>query len=230
MWRDVAGTGSLARLLLAAGAPVNGGPGDPETPLITAASYGDAEVARVLVDAGADLETRAAADAGGVPGGTALLHAAVFGMTEVLDLLVAADAVVDGVEQAAAVGNLEGRLTDETPAGARLRALVMATDHQRLEIIDQLVDAGTPVDGVDSFGRHPLRTAAENGRHLSVQRLLEHGADPTLPDRGGQTPLNLALRGRDQVQDPSRHDLVVAVLSGPPPSLSLTGNDEQDRG
>ena len=93
-WRDVTGTDELARALLAAGAPVDGDPGEPETPLITAASYGDAAVARVLIEAGADLEARAANDSGGVPGGTALLHAAVFGMTDVVDVLVAAGAQV----------------------------------------------------------------------------------------------------------------------------------------
>ncbi len=59
--------------------PPDGAPGDAETPLMTAASYGDAEVARVLVEAGADLAATASPDAGAVPGGTALRHAAVFG-------------------------------------------------------------------------------------------------------------------------------------------------------
>ena len=62
-----------------------------ETPLITAA-YGDADVARALIEAGADVEARATEEAGGVPGGTALLHAAVFGMTPVVDVLIAAGA------------------------------------------------------------------------------------------------------------------------------------------
>jgi uncharacterized protein len=107
-WRDVPGTGPLARTLLEAGAPVNGEPGERETPLMTAASYGDVEVARVLIEAGADLEATAAPDAGGVPGGTPLLHAAVFGMTDVLDLLVAAGARVRSIEEAAAAGDLTG--------------------------------------------------------------------------------------------------------------------------
>jgi hypothetical protein len=73
-----------------AGAPVNGRPGDTETPLITTPSYGDAEVAQVLINAGADIDAISAPDSGGVPSGTALQHAAVFGMTEVVDVLVAA--------------------------------------------------------------------------------------------------------------------------------------------
>ena len=42
---------------------MDGQPGDKETPLITAASYGDAEVTKVLV-AGADANTRSASDSG----------------------------------------------------------------------------------------------------------------------------------------------------------------------
>lgn len=45
VWRDVPGTDALARALIDAGASVDGSPGDRETPLITAATYGDAAVA-----------------------------------------------------------------------------------------------------------------------------------------------------------------------------------------
>jgi uncharacterized protein len=54
--RELPGTGAIAKALIDSGAPVNGRPGDKETPLITAASYGDAEVAKVLIDAGADID------------------------------------------------------------------------------------------------------------------------------------------------------------------------------
>ena len=65
--RELPGTGAMARALIEAGAPVDGRPGDLETPLITAASYGDADVARVLIDAGADIEAISAPGGGGVP-------------------------------------------------------------------------------------------------------------------------------------------------------------------
>lgn len=176
---DLPGIAAAAQALIGAGARVDGDPADPETPLITAASYGDADVAGVLIAAGANLEAVAARNAGGVPGGTALLHAAVFGMTAVLDRLVAAGAQVRGIEEAAAAGDVTGWLTPDTPQQARIRALVMAADHERLTVIDQLVAAGTPVDAADEkWGRQAMRLATSNGRVASVRRLLAHGADP----------------------------------------------------
>lgn len=180
---DLPGTGAMARALIDAGAPVDGHPGDPETPLITAASYGDAEVAKVLIEAGADVNAMSAPGSGGVPGGSVMQHAAVFGMTEVLDLLVAAGARVAGLEMAAAAGDLTGWPLHRFSPQSRLRALVFAADHQRLDVIDQLVAAGTPVNEPDAeWQRVPLHVAAGNGRVASVRRLLAHGADPNLRD------------------------------------------------
>jgi uncharacterized protein len=197
--RELPGTGAVAQTLIDAGAPVDGDPGDSETPLITAASYGDAEVAKVLIEAGADVNARSAPDSGGVPGGSALLHAAVFGMTDVLDLLVAAGAEVTSLEEAAAAGDVSGWLTPESDLQARIRALVFAADHERLAVIDQLIEAGTPVDAFDEvWGRQALRIAAENGRPASVRRLLEHDADPNLRDEEGRTALDWCS-GHEQV-------------------------------
>lgn len=210
--RELPDTGAVARALIDAGAPVDGDPADKETPLITAASYGDAEVAKVLIDARADVNARSAPDSGGVPGGTALLHAAVFGMTDVLDLLVKAGAEVHSLEEAAAAGDVEGWLISEAPLQARIRALVFAADHQRLPVIDQLIDAGTPVDAFDEvWGRQALRIAAQNGRPASVRRLLEHGADPNLRDEEGLTALDWTRPGRRYLDGPG-HAEVEAIL------------------
>jgi ankyrin repeat protein len=208
---ELPGTGRVAAALIDAGAPVDGQPGEFETPLITAASYGDAEVAQVLTDSGADIEARAT-EAGAVPGGTALMHAAVFGMTEVLDLLVKAGAQPHGIESAAAVGDITGWLAPDTPLQARIRALAFAADHQRLAVIDQLIEAQTPVDAVDErFGRQALRLAAQNGRAQSVCRLLEHGADPNLRDEHGRTALDLCQPAHRHLNNPG-HDEVDAIL------------------
>ena len=183
VWRDVPGTGAMAQALLDAGAPVDGRPEDRETPLITAASYGDAEVAAVLIEAGADLDATAASTSGGVPGGTALRHAAVFGMIAIVDLLARAGARVNSIAEAAAVGDITSWLQPDTPLQERVRALVMAANHERLDIIDQLLDAGTPVDATDvQWGRQALRQAAMNGRVESATHLIARGADPNHRD------------------------------------------------
>ena len=177
--QDIGGTGDVARMLLAAGAPVEGDPDDSETPLITAASYGDADVARALIEAGADIEAVAADDAGGVPGGTALLHAGVFGMTDVVDVLVASGARVHGIVEAAAAGDVSGFLADETPLDQRVRALTMAAGHDRVAVIETLLAAGTPVDAIDAWGTTALQAATENGRTASAAVLVAAGATPS---------------------------------------------------
>jgi ankyrin repeat protein len=208
---ELPGTGAIARALIDAGAPVNGRPEDQETPLITAASYGDAEVAQVLIDAGADIEAVSAPDSGGVPSGTALEHAAVFSMTGVVDVLVAAGAKTRSLEQAAAAGDITGWPLSRFTLQSRLRALVFAADHQRLEVIDRLIEAGTPVNQADAeWGRLPLHTAAGNGRAASVRRLLAHGADPNLRDpRHHRTPLEDCQEG----DSPGHRE--VEVILGP---------------
>jgi hypothetical protein len=215
VWRDRAGTGEMARVLLAAGAPVDGDAGDRETPLMTAASYGDAEVARALIEAGASLEAVSSSDAGGVPDATALRHAAVFGMTEVLDVIVAAGARIGSVSQAAAAGDVTGWLTPDTSAIDKIHALVMAADHQRLSVLDALLEAGTPVDAEDEvWGRQALRLAAANGRAESVRHLLARGADPDHRDpRLGLTALDWCRRSRPTAQEGSGHAEVEALLA-----------------
>jgi uncharacterized protein len=125
-----------------------------------------------------------------VPSGTAVDHAAVFGMTEVLDVLVASGARITSLEMAAAAGAITGWPLARFTRQSRIRALVFAADHERLDVIDQLIEAGTPVNEADAeWGRLPLHTAAGNGRVASVRRLLAHGADPNLRDpRHHKTP------------------------------------------
>jgi uncharacterized protein len=206
---ELPGTGAIARALIEAGAPVNGHRGDKETPLITAASSGDTDVAKVLIEAGADIDAVSAPDSGGVPSGTALDHAAVFSMTEVVDILAAAGAKINSLEMAAAAGDVTGWPLDRFTLQSRIRALVFAADHQRLNVIDQLVEAGTPINEPDAeWERLPLHTAAANGRPASVRRLLAHGADPNLRDpKHHTTPL-----AESQRENSPGHREVEAIL------------------
>jgi hypothetical protein len=56
---------------------------------------------------------------------------------------------------------------------------VIAADHERLGVIDELLAAGTPIDATDeAFARQALGTAIENGRTASSEHLLRRGAAP----------------------------------------------------
>jgi ankyrin repeat protein len=176
---DLSQTGEVARILLAAGAPVDGDPDDRESPLITAASYGDPDVAQALIDGGADVDRLSAPDSGGVAGGNALIHAGVFGFPAVVDVLAAAGARPRTLTEAAATGDISAWPLDQATETSKLFALIMAADMERLEVIDALLDAGAPIDAEDpEWGRRALRLASENGRTASVAHLLARGADP----------------------------------------------------
>lgn len=90
----------------------------------------------------------------------------------------------------------------------------MAADHQRLAVIDQLLEVGTPIDATDAkWGRQALRVAAHNGRIASVEYLLARGADPNVRDpEHKRTALEWCLAGRDSVADPSSHARVETIL------------------
>ena len=96
-------TGELAEVLMHAGADK-----DDETkngsPLICAASHGDAAVVRALLDAGADLELFDA-DA---PSDTPLRVSAAYGFPEIVDELIAAGAKINSVIEVAGAGDLTG--------------------------------------------------------------------------------------------------------------------------
>ena len=136
-------------------------------------------------------------------------HAAVFGMTDVVDVLVAAGTKIHSLEMAAAAGDVSAWPLGRFDLQSRIRALVFAADHQRLTVIDQLIKAGTPVNEADAeWGRLPLHTAAGNGRPASVRRLLAHGADPNLRDPEHSTT---ALQESQQENTPA-HREVEAIL------------------
>lgn len=205
--------GDITRVLLAAGAPVDGAPGAEETPIVTAASYDEPDVATVLADAGADLDGWGHA----APGGTALAHAVYFGNPTVARVLVRAGAIPRTLAEAAGVGDLGGRSLSGRSADELAWALRGAALCERLDVLDELLDAGVDVDSTTEGGS-TLQWAAWAGKPGAVRRLVERGADRDRrdPDHGG-TPLGWCRHRRDELFRPSPgHDAVEAYLAGLP--------------
>lgn len=91
----------------------------------------------------------------------------------------------------------------------------MAADHQHLDVIVQLREAGAPIDASDrTWGRQALRVAAENGRVAAVRHLLTLGGNPNVRDRDhDRTALEWCRRARGRSTDRRAHDEVESMLA-----------------
>ncbi len=108
----------------------------------------------------------------------------MFGKADVAQVPLAAGAT--DLVQAAAAGDITALLTAETLQHERVAALRMAAEHGRLDVIDQLLSAATPVDGVDADGS----TALHEGR---VQRASRQRQASPCPRRGS-SPARYQIR------------------------------------
>jgi uncharacterized protein len=171
--------------------------------LIEAASRGDAAAVDRLVKAGADIRERDRR------GRTALLAATHADAVEAARVLIAAGADVNAKDDiddspylyAAAEGRL-AILKLTLAAGADLAStnryggtgLIPAAHHGHVEVVRTLLATRIAVDHVNRLGWTALLEAVILGdggpRHAEIVRLLlQGGANPSLPDRDGRTPL-----------------------------------------
>ena len=157
------GDAAAVRALIADGADVNAAQGDGMTALHWAASNRDPGLARMLVEAGADI------GAGTRIGRYTPLHvAAQAGAGEVAEVLLGAGAEPDA---AITVGG-----------GARPLHLAAASGSERA--VWALVAAGADVNAAEeSWAQTPLIFAASKGRTEVVAALLDAGADPAIHTR-----------------------------------------------
>ena len=141
-------------------------------PLYCAASHGDADVVRALLDAGANVELSDPES----PAETALRAAAAIGFPEIVDLLVAHGAEPRSIIEAASIGDLSAYDLAALSDHQRANALRAAAVNERLSTIDRLLEAGTPVDA-KSDGRPAIYWAGDQHREKSVAHLAARGAN-----------------------------------------------------
>jgi ankyrin repeat protein len=173
-------------------------PSNKATPLIFAITYCKPEVAKYLIEKGADVNARAS------NGHTALHYASAYGQTDIVKLLLAKGASVNFDVQASAEGEDPGC----TP-------LLYAAENGQLEIVKLLLQKGADVNAKSSYntvhqcatpligatkveknyarmGDLPgsrVTTTKKHGYLEIVQLLLEKGAKPDELDNFGHTAL-----------------------------------------
>jgi hypothetical protein len=174
----------VAAMLIDAGAdpsPHVEGSWHSETPLHWAASSDDVDVARALIDGGADIEATGASIAGGAP----LDDAVGYGCWQVARLLVERGARVDRLWQAAALGmrsRVDELLAVEPTSQQQLTDAFWQSCHggQR-RMAEHLLDLGADLNGAPSWSdgmSTPLDAAdgIDTGRQALVEWLQARGA------------------------------------------------------
>ena len=140
------------------------------TPLHLAAQEGHVDLARMLLDKGAEVDARDA------KGETPLHRATEKGHTDVAGLLLARGADVNATSKNGAT------------------ALHWAASEGHRDVAQLLLDAGADVRAGSEDGWTPLNAAAWNGHHDVARSLLDAGADVRAGDEDDSTPLHSAAR------------------------------------
>ncbi|MBK8594654.1 MAG: ankyrin repeat domain-containing protein [Holophagales bacterium] len=169
------GEKEIVEALLAAGADVNvQAPDWRETALEKAVSRGHVEIARLLIDKGANLESR------NKPGSTALALASAAGELEMVELLLSKKANPNA---------------EDDSSFMPLRLAVVAGSEP---VARALVANGAKVDKAATKynkGETALHMAITQGKPEMVRVLLELKANPNARTVSGDTPMKLARNG-----------------------------------
>ncbi|MDA1230558.1 MAG: ankyrin repeat domain-containing protein [Planctomycetota bacterium] len=204
----------LARILIEAGAPVDGLATSGETPLHGAASLGEAGIAEVLIDHGADMEIIASYP--GIPDGTPLDFAVHFGIVKVVDLLVQKGAKVKSTRMAAGSGQLERVKGDFETAKFSSEQLFdvlrSAAVCNRINVVEYLLEREVDVNLTDGEAT-ALHWAAWEAKPNMVAFLLQRGADASILDASHRmSPCGWAKHRRKEVGGRWGHDEVIQIL------------------
>jgi ankyrin repeat protein len=191
-------------------------PADPDSALLRAARLGDADAVTVALRAGADIEARDEHDR------TALLHAATHDHVAVAEVLVAMGADPDALDDrhdtpwlvtgvTGSVAMLEILLPAHPDLAIRNRygglSPIPASERGQVEYVRRVVRTDVDLNHVNDLGWTALLEAVilgDGGKSYQdiVRILLDAGADPSIADRNGMTPLqHAAQRGHQKIAD-----------------------------
>lgn len=191
----------VARLLLDAGADLDGGDSDESTPLHCAVLNRRAEMVRFLLDRGADVNRR---DRNGA---CALSFAASTGDSGVVGVILEAGADLNFVDRqgttlmhfacSRGLWDLADRLIsrghDLGCTNSRgITPLHLAAAGNDSATVEGTLARGADPNAADSSGATPLFNAVAAHADRSIRVLLDHGANPRVADHGGRTPLLIA--------------------------------------
>ena len=171
------------------------------TPLMRASRNGHTEVARLLLERGAELEAK------DPDGRTSLMWAAFNGHTEVVCLLLDRGADIEARDK-----------DDWTP-------LIWASSYGHTEVFRLLLDRGADIEARDKHCRTPLMWAAFNGYTEVFRLLLERGADLDVAAEGDTAESMAHLYGHAGVVDLIRAERARrALLEGDCPDECMEMN------
>ncbi len=155
----------------------------------------------LLLDCGAAVEGRGTRKWGGP-----LVTALAFGMIDAAEVLARRGARID-LPGAAGLGRLDDAipLLASADGQARRRALSLAAQHGKVEIVRLLLDAGEDPNRYNPEGNHPhstpLHQAVLGGHEAAVRLLIERGARLDIRDTiWDGTPLGWAIYGGGKAQ------------------------------
>lgn len=178
-------------LLLKYGAGLPYEDGNKRDALIRAASSGNIEVARLLLDHGAKID--------GSNQSKLLMAAVHSSQTSTVAFLL----------RNGANPNCEDQI--------RGNVLSLAAANGHVKIIKLLLDHGAKINVGDRFGSTPLLQAASAGNPDAVALLLRHGADPALKNKYGYTAQSITVKylwpnSKREERDKKRYREIVDLL------------------